>query len=202
MILSSSYDGLCRIWDATTGLCLKTIYLDKTPPVSFSRFSPNGKYIFASYLDSTIRLWNWHNGQCEKEFKGHRNEKHCIVSSIGAAISTQPLLVCGSEDGGVYIWDIKGKKRKLHSQKLIGHVDTVLSVACHPTQALIASGGMDKDKCVKLWRHQPNIHVNSINPSATVSTFEAAKYVNLKSDPKSISTSSQQFPSIMDMRDG
>jgi COMPASS component SWD3 len=54
MIVSGSYDGLCRIWDAATGHCVKTLIDDESPPVSFSKFSPNGKFVLASTLDSTL----------------------------------------------------------------------------------------------------------------------------------------------------
>jgi len=48
LIVSSSYDGLCRIWDTASGQCLKTLIDDDNPPVSFVKFSPNGKYILAA----------------------------------------------------------------------------------------------------------------------------------------------------------
>ncbi|PKU31459.1 wd repeat-containing protein 5 [Limosa lapponica baueri] len=51
LIVSSSYDGLCRIWDTASGQCLKTLIDDDNPPVSFVKFSPNGKYILAATLD-------------------------------------------------------------------------------------------------------------------------------------------------------
>lgn len=51
LIVSSSYDGLCRIWDTASGQCLKTLIEDDNPPVSFVKFSPNGKYILAATLD-------------------------------------------------------------------------------------------------------------------------------------------------------
>nr|GEW73482.1 retrovirus-related Pol polyprotein from transposon TNT 1-94 [Tanacetum cinerariifolium] len=41
LIVSSSYDGLCRIWDANTGNCVKTLIDDENPRVSFVKFSPN-----------------------------------------------------------------------------------------------------------------------------------------------------------------
>lgn len=54
LIVSSSYDGLCRIWDASTGHCVKTLIDDENPPVSFVKFSPNGKFILVGTLDNTL----------------------------------------------------------------------------------------------------------------------------------------------------
>ena len=88
-----------RIWDTATGQCLKTLIDDDNPPVyarhchlplqhlpssclpllcvsrSFAKFSPNGKYILAGTLDSTLRLWNFSQGKCLKSYRGHQNEK-------------------------------------------------------------------------------------------------------------------------------
>jgi len=57
-IVSSSHDGLVRVWDVATGECLKTIYADGNPPVSFVRYSPNGRYVLSGMLDGKLRLWN------------------------------------------------------------------------------------------------------------------------------------------------
>jgi len=43
LLVSGSHDGLCRIWDTSTGQCLKTLIDDDNPPVSHVRFSPNGR---------------------------------------------------------------------------------------------------------------------------------------------------------------
>ena len=40
-----------RIWDTGSGQCLKTLVDDENPPVSFVKFSPNGKYILTGTLD-------------------------------------------------------------------------------------------------------------------------------------------------------
>ncbi|RUS18959.1 WD40-repeat-containing domain protein [Endogone sp. FLAS-F59071] len=120
-----------RIWDTATGQCLKTLVDDDNPPVSFVKFSPNGKYILASTQDNTIRLWNYHTGKCLKTYKGHDNNKYCVFASF-------------SVTGGKWI-------SKEIVQKLEGHTDVVLCVACHPTMNIIASGSIDKDKSVKLW---------------------------------------------------
>lgn len=54
IIVSGSHDGTCKIWDAGTGSCLKTVIDEKKPAVSFSMFSPNGKFILVAALDDTL----------------------------------------------------------------------------------------------------------------------------------------------------
>ena len=71
-----------RIWDTTSGQCLKTLIDDDNPPVSFVKFSPNGKYILAATLDNTLKLWDYSKGKCLKTYTGHKNEKYCIFANF------------------------------------------------------------------------------------------------------------------------
>ncbi|KAB1280585.1 WD repeat-containing protein 5 [Camelus dromedarius] len=172
LIVSSSYDGLCRIWDTASGQCLKTLIDDDNPPVSFVKFSPNGKYILAATLDNTLKLWDYSKGkaapafQCLKTYTGHKNEKYCIFANFsvtGGKVHVHPFptaltpcprccgqwIVSGSEDNLVYIWNLQTKEIV---QKLQGHTDVVISTACHPTENIIASAALENDKTIKLWK--------------------------------------------------
>uniref|UniRef100_A0A8D0CJU3 WD repeat-containing protein 5 n=1 Tax=Scleropages formosus TaxID=113540 RepID=A0A8D0CJU3_SCLFO len=135
LIVSSSYDGLCRIWDTASGQCLKTLIDDDNPPVSFVKFSPNGKYILAGKL------------LCLKTYTGHKNEKYCVFANF--SVTGGKWIVSGSEDTMVYIWNLQTKEIV---QKLQGHTDVVISTACHPTENIIASAALENDKTIKLWK--------------------------------------------------
>ncbi|KAF6142126.1 hypothetical protein GIB67_037044 [Kingdonia uniflora] len=66
--LWSATDG---IWDAATGHCSKTLIDDENPPVSFVKFSPNGKYILAGTLDGRL-------------------VKHLVLNSVSCPIKISP----------------------------------------------------------------------------------------------------------------
>ena len=165
-VASGSYDGLIRVWDTATGECLKTIYAEGNPPVSFLRFSPNGKFILSSTLDSRLRMWQVsgdksvsktgdryksQGGHFFKIYGGkgcHQNTKFCAFSDFCITNRNQQSIVTGSEDGKLYIYDLQTKAVR---QTLEGHSDAVLAVASHSKIPLLASGGMNQDKSVRFW---------------------------------------------------
>ena len=71
LIVSSSYDGLCRIWDSNSGQCLKTLIDETNPPVSFVRFSPNARFILTGTLDHKLKLWDYEKSKCVKQYEGN-----------------------------------------------------------------------------------------------------------------------------------
>ncbi|CAD7676257.1 unnamed protein product [Nyctereutes procyonoides] len=57
------------------------------------------------------------------------------------------LLVSGSSDSTLKVWDVKAQKL---AADLPGHADEVYAVDWSPDGQRVASGG--KDKCLRIWR--------------------------------------------------
>ncbi|VDN51791.1 unnamed protein product [Dracunculus medinensis] len=157
LICTSSYDGKVCIWESSNGHCVKTLVDDDNVAVSFVRFSPNGKYILTATFDSTLKLWDYNKSKCLKTYTGHKNVESCIFANFsvtGGKVRIlligyhQVWIVSGSEDDSIYIWNLQSKEVV---QTLTGNNDKVLCVDCHPTKNIIASGGFEKDRLVRLW---------------------------------------------------
>ncbi|KAL7485104.1 hypothetical protein ACHAW6_010707 [Cyclotella cf. meneghiniana] len=166
-VASASHDGLVRVWDVGTGECLKTIVGEESSEgvaVGCVKFSPNGRFLLSGSLDGRVRLWDlvagrWcftgvkseteRKGRCAKTYRGHTNSRFCVFSTFSTVNPSRNVVVSGSEDGKVYLYDLQSRMVR---QTLDGHGgDEVLAVDAHDTLELIGSGGMTNDKTVRFW---------------------------------------------------
>ena len=97
LIVSASYDGLCRIWNADTGHCLKTVLDNSNPPVSAVKFSPNGRFILAS-----ASLWDVfsHNRSCQSP------TVLCRLGILTGALSTVLTVALKSRVSSI-LWQLR-----------------------------------------------------------------------------------------------
>ncbi|KAL1751661.1 WD40-repeat-containing domain protein [Schizophyllum commune] len=117
-------------------------------PSSHVRFTPNSKFVLASTQDSTVRLWNYHASRPAKTYTGHVNRTYCIPSCFATSRMGERLVLSGSEDARVYIWDLQSRQLV---QVLEGHKDVVLGVSVHPTKCMLATAAMEKDLTIRIW---------------------------------------------------
>ena len=155
LILSGSWDGGLKLWEAKTGRLIREfsghaenkLAVPPDQPVTLSSkvasvaFSPDGLRAVSGSDDETVKLWDITTGRVLKTFSGHKSFVNCVdFSPDGRAI------LSGSSDSTVALWDAEtGKLLRTFN----GHKKKVTSVKFSPTGTTLLSGSYDAS--FKLW---------------------------------------------------
>jgi len=139
-IVSASFFGTIKIWDAVTGAEVTTIHAHEGPIFSVS-FSPDAKRIVSGSEDRTIKLWDVITGAEIMTLRGHEGR----ISSVSFSPDGKRI-ISGSKDKTIKIWDAVSGAEEM---TLKGHKGPVVSIAVSPDGKKILSGGMDSS--IKLW---------------------------------------------------
>jgi COMPASS component SWD3 len=81
--------------------------------------STNGRYLLASTLDGTVKLWDSRRGRVVRIYRGRRGERYCSFASF-AESGGETYAVCGSEDGAVMTWNLQTGEE---AQRIAGSMD-------------------------------------------------------------------------------
>ncbi len=142
LLASGSSDGTICLWDSATG---RRIYRFPAHPArrnNFERdggvyslvFSLDGKTLFSSGAEKTVRVWDVGTGRESNRIEGHDGPVH------GVALSPQGhMLATASQDKTVRLWDVNTGEELY---RLLGHENLATSVAFSPDGRLLASGGI------------------------------------------------------------
>ncbi|CAG8520389.1 6639_t:CDS:10 [Dentiscutata erythropus] len=148
LIISGSKDNTIKFWDIISGLCVRTIssHLGEVTCVGMNF---NGTLLLSCSKDNSNRLWDVRMVRPITRLKGHQNTSK---NFIRAGFANKPLIVGGSEDGVVYIWD---QDTGEVLQKLRGHSGIVYDTIWNPKQNLFVS--CSDDKTLKSWCYDENL---------------------------------------------
>lgn len=160
LLASASRDKTIRIWDVTTGYCVKTIrgHADWVRDVAPSF---DGRWLLSTGNDQTARLWDATSGEAKITFVGHDHVIECCVfappasySNMAAlaglkkpppASSSAEFLATGARDKTIKLWDARGTLIKT----LVGHDNWVRALVFHPGGRYLLSVG--DDKTIRCW---------------------------------------------------
>lgn len=165
---TNSITNNSRIWDTSTGQCLRTLVHEDNPPVTSVCFAPNGRYVLAFSMDSCIRLWDYVSGTVKKTYQGHENAKFSIGgcfgmitnaedtgadatnggSNGGAPATAKAFIAAPSEDGDIVLWDVRTKEIV---QRIPGAHDGVCFWVDVHEDTMVSAG---QDGKIKVYRHR------------------------------------------------
>ncbi|KAF4505967.1 hypothetical protein G6O67_006098 [Ophiocordyceps sinensis] len=173
LLVSASGDKTLRIWDTTTGYCLKALK-GHTGWVRDVCPSLDGRFLLSTGGDHTARLWDISvpNPENKVTMLGHEHVVKCCalapptsyqyMAPLAGLKKPPPLtsaaeyMATGSRDKTIKLWDSRGNCLKT----LVGHDNWITGVMFHPGGKYLLSAADDKTlrcwdlaqdaKCVKV----------------------------------------------------
>jgi WD40 repeat protein/serine/threonine protein kinase len=131
LALSGSADRTLRLWEISTGLCLRTLEGHSGPVTAVALAGDGGLGLSAS-ADRTVQAWDVSTGRCLRTFHGHDD----VVTAVALSPDGR-WAASGSTDRTVRVWDV-ASGRCLRT--LLGHPDPVHAVSWSPDGARVLSG--------------------------------------------------------------
>jgi WD40 repeat protein len=139
--ISGSGDGSLRLWDLTTGQCLKTLAGQPGSSwITCVALSLDGRWALSGGHEKHVRLWELETGQCVKTF-----EEPVYVRSLGIGPDGR-WAVSGSYKGTLQLLELKTGRCLCRFE---GSSRQVPSVAFGPDGSWLLSGSMDHT--LRLW---------------------------------------------------
>ncbi|MBP6748946.1 MAG: WD40 repeat domain-containing protein, partial [Xanthomonadaceae bacterium] len=133
-VVSGSYDGTVRVWDALSGECVRELRGHTNWVLSVALSADGGRVVSGSD-DGTVRVWDALSGECVCELRGHTDWVRSVALSADGG-----RVVSGSDDVTVRVWDaLSGECVR----ELRGHTNWVRSVALSAEGGRVVSGSDD-----------------------------------------------------------
>ncbi|MFA5089198.1 MAG: WD40 repeat domain-containing protein, partial [Candidatus Omnitrophota bacterium] len=173
-IVTASWDGTAKVWDAKTGNLIKTLTGHKGT-VTGASYSPDGKTIVTASLDGKAKVWDAQTGNPIATLTGHAEGIRAVSFSPDGK-----TIVTASGDKTAKVWDAKTGNP---ITTLTGHMSTVTCASYSPDGKVIVTAS--HDGTARVWDAKTG------NPIATLTGHtEGIRAASFSPDGKTIVTAS------------
>ncbi len=139
-VVTTSVDGRAKIWDAHTGIEIRTLGPPQGPAIFHASFSPDGTKLATGGEDGIARIMDVATGRELRAFKGHgRGLNRLEFSRDGKR------LVTTSDDKTARVWDAASGSLLL---TLGGHTRRVMSASFSRDGSRIVTASEDRTACL------------------------------------------------------
>jgi WD40 repeat-containing protein SMU1 len=129
MIASGCMGGKIKVWALKSGKCLRKFSRAHTGGVLTVLFSRDSTMVVSGGADSVIRVHGLKSGRMLRELHGHSSFVPTLAWTVPSLGASDPVLVSGSSDGSVRVWDWRtGVQLVEHLQPLGGLVGESVGV--------------------------------------------------------------------------
>jgi WD40 repeat protein len=153
-VLTSSLDGLCRIWATQRLVLLKTCLWPGVDHVTCSAFIPSERGFLVASPDDTIRIVQMRDAEVVGQCLGHTNGK--CPTSIHFSVR-QPAdgerfveIIAPAADGSVMCWDFSTQRPLWH--QTVGSPG-IVKLALSPDGQVMAASCV-ADRSLRIWMRQ------------------------------------------------
>ena len=114
MVVSGSSDSSVRLWNLDSGKGSFILREKNLEQIASLVIAAKSGYIIAGSYDNAIRMWQISSGKLVKVLKGHKDwVKTISIYEPPEGETCDPLLLSGSFDSTIKIWESKKKSSSL-----------------------------------------------------------------------------------------
>lgn len=148
-IISADEESTVHVWDINQNtLLFKFMEAHNGNRITAMSLDSSGRRLITGSHDGSIKMWNFSNGQCLREFNyDHEPKEVSKMAFIGNDSSTKvQQIISVGWDKCLYIWPDENEpivswSKCLPTHGHTGHTDDILSLTYCPKEKLIITGG-------------------------------------------------------------